>query len=165
MIRITEVVKHLLIINILVYIAGWVFNTDMLALRYPGSDEFQPYQLATYFFMHANLMHIFFNMFALVMFGSALETMLGPRRFLFFYLFCAVGAAALHLLYNYFDYSHMQALIDAYKAHPSYETFWAFYDGMDMKTLHPDYVKLINEVSDHIRTPDPDVINGGQNLM
>lgn len=165
MIKITDVVKHLLIINILVYIAGLMFDTDLLALRYPGSDDFQPYQLATYFFVHANFMHIFFNMFALVMFGSALETMLGPRHFLFFYLFCAFGAAALHLAYNYFDYSHAQALIDAYKANPGYETFWAYYGDIDMKMLHPDYAKLVNEVGDSIRTPNADVVNGGINLM
>jgi membrane associated rhomboid family serine protease len=165
MIKITDVVKNLLILNILVFIAGLVFNTDMLALRYPGSEEFEPYQLITYFFMHANLAHIFFNMFALVMFGSAVELLLGPKRFLFFYFFCALGAAAFHTLYNYYDFTHMQHLIDAFRAHPNYETYWAFYKDVPMKTLHPDYVKLVNQLGDQVRTPSADVVSGGLNLM
>lgn len=81
MFRITDVVKHLLVINILMFVASLILgDVDMLALHYPGSDKFQPYQIATHFFMHAGLAHIFFNMFALVMFGSALETLWGPQK-------------------------------------------------------------------------------------
>ncbi len=101
--RLTEVVKHLLILNVLMFLAGYAIPGNTLALYYPGSEMFRPYQLVTHFFMHANFMHIFFNMFALVMFGTMLEMIWGPKRFLFFYLFCAFGAAALHLTVNYFE--------------------------------------------------------------
>lgn len=104
---ITDVVKHLLIINVLMFVAGYVVGGDFLALYYPASDVFRPYQLVTHFFMHANFMHIFFNMFALVMFGSALETVWGPKRFLFYYLFCAFGAAILHMFVNFLEASQL----------------------------------------------------------
>lgn len=96
------VVKNLLIINLLFYLASWVFERqgisliDKLGLFYVGSEEFQPYQLATHFFMHANLGHIFFNMFALVVFGNNLERIWGPQRFLLFYFVTALGASFLH---------------------------------------------------------------------
>lgn len=106
---ITDVVKHLLIINVLMFLAGFVVDTSFLSLYYPGSDMFQPFQLVSHFFMHANLPHIFFNMFALVMFGNSLEMVWGPKRFLFYYLFCAFGAAALHQLINYLEISNLVA--------------------------------------------------------
>jgi membrane associated rhomboid family serine protease len=105
----TDVVKHLLIINVLMFIAGFVVETDFLALYFPASDMFRPYQLVSHFFMHGGLAHIFFNMFALVMFGSALEMVWGPRRFLFYYLFCAFGAATLHMFVNYLDANNLMS--------------------------------------------------------
>jgi membrane associated rhomboid family serine protease len=65
---------------------------DLFALHHYKSDEFRPYQLITYMFMHANFPHILFNMFSLWMFGSMLERVWGPKRFLIFYLICGVGA-------------------------------------------------------------------------
>jgi membrane associated rhomboid family serine protease len=128
MLRITDVVKHLLIINILMFLASNIFSTSMLALHYPASENFRTYQIITHFFMHANLAHLFFNMFALVMFGSALEAFWGPRRFLFFYIVCALGAALLHNLWNYYDFSQMQRLIEQFQSNPTYDHFWAFFN-------------------------------------
>ena len=94
MLRITEVVKHLLIINVLMFIASELLDfSDILALYFPASEYFRPYQVVSHFFMHGGLTHLFFNMFALWMFGSALEVRWGPKRFLFYYLVCAFGAA------------------------------------------------------------------------
>lgn len=98
-----EVTKNLLIINLLFFLAMIVMEgqgidlNKILGLHYPASEDFQPYQIATHFFMHANLMHIFFNMFALVVFGSHLERMWGPKRYLMFYFATAIGAAVLHM--------------------------------------------------------------------
>lgn len=128
MLRITDVVKHLLIINVLVFIADQVIGLDSFALYYPTSPQFQPYQIVTHFFMHGNLMHLFFNMFALVMFGSALEQLWGAQRFLFFYLFCALGAAALHTLFNYYQITSLDSAVAAYQAAPSHAAYFSFFD-------------------------------------
>lgn len=150
MLRLTDVVRHLLIINVLMFVAGYAINTDMLALYYPESDKFQPWQIVTHFFMHANLMHLFFNMFALVMFGTALESHWGPRRFLFFYLFCAFGAAALHTAYNFYDFSSMQALANDFQANPSYDSYWAFFSDVPLDNLNAGYRNAVNDMSSMI---------------
>ncbi len=137
MYRITDVVKHLLIINILLAAATWMFPhwTEFLALYYPQSDKFHPVQVVSHFFMHAGVMHLFFNMYALFMFGPPIETLYGPKRFLFYYLFCAFGAALLHSLYNWYDFSQLQAAIDAFRSAPSYDTYWEFFNQVNMNVL------------------------------
>ncbi len=99
------VVKHLLIINVIVFLATMVlekygmFNiTNMLALNAIGTGRFRLWQLLTYMFRHANFSHLFFNMFALWMFGYILENYWGSRRFLFYYLVCGVGAGLCNIL-------------------------------------------------------------------
>lgn len=99
-----NVVKNLLIINLLFFLAtivmerNGVFLISELGLFYPDSPNFKPYQLVTHFFMHGGIAHIFFNMFSLVMLGSHLERLWGPKRFLLFYFITALGAAFLHML-------------------------------------------------------------------
>ena len=109
------VVKNLLIINVLFFLATFVFERQgidlgsYLGLYYIDSPKFQPYQLATHFFMHAGIGHLFFNMFALVMFGSQLEKVWGPKRFLFFYIFSAVGAFLIHTGAMWYELSTIPA--------------------------------------------------------
>ena len=97
-------VKHLLIINVLFYVAtmvlhrGGIYLENVLALYPLGSPYLRPWQLLTYMFMHANIDHIFFNMFALWMFGYILENYWGTRRFLIYYLLCGIGAGVANLL-------------------------------------------------------------------
>ena len=104
--NISPVVKNLLLINILFYIAQWAIPsfTQNLELYPISSEDFKPWQLATHFFMHSpySIGHIFFNMFALVIFGSQLERVWGAQRFLGYYISCALGAAVLHLGVNYY---------------------------------------------------------------
>ncbi|UOX32273.1 rhomboid family intramembrane serine protease [Flavobacterium sediminilitoris] len=106
MIRMTDMVKHLLIINIIFFIGSYILpnSIDLLALHYFESDKFQFWQPITHMFMHGGPMHIFFNMFALVSFGSALEQMWGSNKFLFFYFSCGIGAALLHTGANYYQF-------------------------------------------------------------
>ena len=103
--NISPVVKNILLINIVFYIAQWTFPavTQNLELYPITSPQFRPWQLATHFFMHSpfSIGHIFFNMFALVIFGSQLERVWGPQRFLGYYISCALGASILHLGVNY----------------------------------------------------------------
>lgn len=105
------VVKNLLIINILFFLATIAFDTvlridltDYLGLHYIGASDFQPFQLVTYMFMHGNFAHLFFNMFALWMFGNTLENIWGPNRFLLFYFICGIGAGLTQELVQYIQY-------------------------------------------------------------
>lgn len=104
------VVKNLLIINGLMFLAQLVTEKafgfrleDFLGLRYPGSEAFRPWQFITYMFLHGDFGHLFFNMFALWMFGYALENVWGPKRFLNFYLITGIGAALVHYLVFYWE--------------------------------------------------------------
>ena len=103
-IQIPPVVKNLLIINILFFVATWVMQSKGIELSfylgafYFDSPLFGIWQPITYMFMHGGLTHILFNMFALYMFGSVLEHRWGPKRFLNFYLITGLGALALQLL-------------------------------------------------------------------
>lgn len=126
------VVKNLLIINGLLFLATWVlgssFNIDLtkhLALYYPASDSFSPYQFVTHMFMHGGLTHLIFNMFALWMFGHTLENVWGSKRFLIYYIVTGLGAAALHTLINWIDYSSISNAIDAYANNPGPDAFKA----------------------------------------
>ena len=104
--NISPVVKNLLLINVLFFVAQLTFKETIennLTLFPFGSEGFKPWQLATHFFMHSrqSIGHIFFNMFAVVIFGTQLERVWGPKKFLGYYLICAFGAALLHMLVNY----------------------------------------------------------------
>ncbi len=108
MLPIGDVTKNLLIINILMFLLRFVLSPEVynsLALYFPLSENFRPYQLITHFFMHANISHIVFNMFALVMIGTILEQTWGAKKYLFYYIFCAFTAAIAQNLYYYFAYS------------------------------------------------------------
>jgi len=147
--RISIVVKNLLIINVLFFLATYVlgsqFNFDLtkyLALYYPGSEHFRPYQFVTHMFMHAgfpNIAHIFFNMYALWLFGTAIENVWGSQRFLFYYLFTGLGAAALHTLVNYIIFSGMAADITAFINSPSPELFKQFVEAHKNSFNHSVY--------------------------
>lgn len=103
--NLTPTVKQLLIINV-IFFAGSQFVAqayDIFSLFYPENKNFQLWQPLTHMFMHGNLMHILFNMFALYSFGTTLEQFWGGKKFLFFYISCGLGAAALHTLVNYFQ--------------------------------------------------------------
>jgi len=102
--RFTGVVKHLIIINVLFFIAKQGLGLDSFALYFPETEHFQPYQIITHMFMHGNLMHILFNMFALWMFGSAVESVWGPKKFLTFYLIAGLGAAFFTIGIEYYQF-------------------------------------------------------------
>ena len=103
------ITKNLLIINALCFVAMFVLSRhhihldSILGLHFFLSDNFSPYQLLTYLFMHADLRHILFNMFALWMFGRVIEQVMGSKRFLFYYLACGIGAGATHNHRNHCD--------------------------------------------------------------
>lgn len=99
--NIPTVTKNLLIINLLVFVANMVVSlpggdiNDLCGLHFFMAPDFHVYQLFTYMFLHAGFTHIFFNMFALWMFGCVIERVWGSRKFLFYYISCGVGAGLM----------------------------------------------------------------------
>ena len=105
------ITKNLLIINILMYAASAVLEryginlTSLLGLHFFMAADFRLYQFVTYLFMHGSLGHLFFNMFALWMFGRIIEQVLGQQRFLIYYFVCGIGAGVIQELAQYIELS------------------------------------------------------------
>ena len=104
------VTKNLLIINGIIWLAQFVLLrrseidlTQFFGLHFPASEYFRIYQLVTYMFLHDpfSISHVFFNMFALFMFGRTLEQVWGPKRFLTYYMVTGIGAGLIQLLVLY----------------------------------------------------------------
>ncbi len=102
--------KNLLIVNFLAFVATWVLGrsgidlNSMLGLHFFMANDFQIYQLVTYMFLHGGFTHIFFNMFALWMFGAVVERVWGPKKFLFYYISCGIGAGLVQEIAQYINY-------------------------------------------------------------
>jgi membrane associated rhomboid family serine protease len=117
--NLTPVVKNLIIINAALLLLTMLLErtgVDLvryLGLFYPASQYFMPHQLVTHMFMHGGLMHILFNMYALWIFGSALEQVWGGKRFLVYYFVTGLGAAALHTFVSWMEISHVQSAAKA----------------------------------------------------
>ena len=117
--RISPTVKQLLIINVIFYFgSSFSLNTEFIyslfSLHFPENPEFKFWQLLTHMFMHGGILHLAFNMFALWMFGSAIESIFGSRRFLFFYLTCGLGAAIAQISLLYYSfYSNLDLLLNS----------------------------------------------------
>lgn len=98
--NVPKVIKNLLIINVLMFVATLVnqrFMISTFGLFYPTSEYFRWWQPVTHMFMHGGFWHILFNMYTLFIFGCVVERMIGSRKFLIFYFVCGLGAAAVHL--------------------------------------------------------------------
>ncbi|MBQ7463018.1 MAG: rhomboid family intramembrane serine protease [Bacteroidaceae bacterium] len=104
------VTKNLLIINVLCFFASIAFAShgtnldDLFGLHFFLASDFRPWQLFTYMFMHASWEHLFFNMFAVWMFGRIVEQTMGQKRFLFYYLTCGLGAGLMQELVQTIEY-------------------------------------------------------------
>jgi len=113
------VIKNLLIINAIMLLATYItgdFLYEKLGLFYPASPFFRPHQIITHMFMHGNFVHLFFNMYSLMIFGCALEYVWGSKRFILFYMATGIGAAAIHTFVLWITAStlpaHSQAFFD-----------------------------------------------------
>lgn len=121
------VIKNLLIINGIFFLATIVFGekgidlANILGLHYFFSEDFRPYQVITYMFMHGGFAHIFFNMFALWMFGNVLENVWGSKRFLIYYVVCGIGAVILHYTVHYFEIQPTITALNDYMLNPSFD--------------------------------------------
>ena len=132
--NIPVITKNLLIVNVLLFLATFVFQStgvdlnEMFGLHFFVASNFHFYQLLTYMFMHGGWTHLFFNMFALWMFGCVVENVWGPKKFLFYYISCGIGAGILQEFvqyvsyfviegignYDYVNLSGMRITVDAY---------------------------------------------------
>jgi len=155
------VVKNLLIINGLFFLATISFQSafgidleNLLGLHYFQSELFRPYQYVTYMFLHANVSHIFFNMFALWMFGYLLENVWGPKRFLTYYMITGIGAALVQTFVNWLDISSIQVAAEAYQNAPSIDAFIAF-----VRNHYPNYYEAEGTILQFIQTWNLDKTN------
>lgn len=162
------VVKNLLIINGIMFLAQFVAEKSFgirleehLGLRYPGASEFRPWQLISYMFLHGNFWHLFFNMFALWMFGNALENIWGPKRFLIYYFITGIGAALIHyLVFYFFDLSPVLSDINAIMAAPTYQAVSDFISGdpelfqIYLKEIYSDPQKFFGAMEILRTSPD-----------
>jgi len=112
------VVKNLILLNVLMLLADFVvrnvYNLELntlLGLYFPASEHFKPLQIITHMFMHGGFAHLFFNMFALYMFGQVLESVWGPKRFFIYYIICGLGAAFTHEAVIAIQYNKIMNLI------------------------------------------------------
>lgn len=145
-------IKNLFIVNGLFFLASLVFQssfnidlTKILGLHYWTSPNFHFYQILTHMFMHGSIGHIFFNMFALWMFGASLENRWGAKRFLFFYFFTALGSVLLYQTVVGIEFYNFQSTIDALKSTASIESLQDIISKVSssMETTYLDYLKSI----------------------
>lgn len=164
------IVKNIIIINVIMVFAQFVlakFNIDLadyLGLHYWKSHYFKPWQFLTHMFMHGSyrdveltIGHIFFNMFALWMFGSVLENVWGPKRFLIFYLICGVGAAVLHLGVVAYQYNGIEQAFNAFQHHPTLAQFKDFIEHAHLRSGNPLAGQLVNYYNEWLSFPTPDI--------
>lgn len=106
--RITEAIKHLIIINAILFIAPQFLQldfTNILALHFPENNHFGFWQYVSHIFMHGSFPHILFNMYGLWAFGTPLEQMWGKKKFVFFYFSAGIGAGIIYTLVNYYQFN------------------------------------------------------------
>lgn len=149
--RFPMVVKNLLIINGLMYLATMVlqntFSIDLsnyLGLFFFTSEYFKPHQIISHMFMHGSLMHIFSNMFALWMFGSILENAWGPKRFLIFYLICGLGGAITHMAFTAYQIHLVQGEINLFFESVTVDNFKMLLEGHRNLLYDSDYINQAN---------------------
>ncbi|WP_302576696.1 rhomboid family intramembrane serine protease [Phocaeicola barnesiae] len=117
--NIPPVTKNLLIINVLCFVGMSVARrygidiNDLAGLHFFLASDFNVAQLISYMFLHANFQHIFFNMFAVWMFGRVLEQVWGPKRFLTYYLICGIGAGLIQEVVQYIEYATVLSNYDS----------------------------------------------------
>jgi len=134
--QLTPVIKNLLIVNIVFFLGSEFVPIayNYLPVFYPDSPYFKVWQIITHMFMHANLGHIFLNMFSLVIFGPMIEQVLGPKRFLNFYLISGIGAWLL------------QMGVQGVEIFNATGSFFPLHHSLDLSTLNTSNPGLVQEI-------------------
>ena len=134
------VTKNLLIINVLCFFGDIVAQrygiklSEILGLHFFMASDFKLYQLVTYMFIHADFQHVFFNMFAVWMFGRTLEMVLGPKRFLTYYMVCGIGAGLAQEIVQYVEFLILSSSM------PSDVVALVSQEGAEILKSHMNYV-------------------------
>jgi membrane associated rhomboid family serine protease len=115
--KLTDGIKHLIIINVILFVAPQLLQldfTNILALHFPENEHFGFWQYITHMFMHASFSHILFNMYGLWAFGTPLEQIWGKKKFLFFYFSAGLGAGIIYTLVNYYQFNEaLETLVNS----------------------------------------------------
>jgi len=163
--RLTPLVKNLLIINVGIWAAQYLFKIDLgdrFGLFFIESEHFNPVQFVTYMFLHSltSPMHIFGNMFALFIFGPLLEQFLGQKKFLILYMVTGVGAGLFYTGVNYIEVSAIRSQVNSYLDNPNSEDFNQLI--ADHNIYKPEYIYPF--IDAYSRNPnDPNLI--GQSVQ
>ncbi|HMP99780.1 MAG TPA: rhomboid family intramembrane serine protease [Cyclobacteriaceae bacterium] len=157
MMRLTPIVKNLLIINVIVFglqkLIPVLGVTEMFSLWKLGSVHFQPYQFLTYMFAHGSFFHIMFNMLGLVFLGPLLETFWGPKRFLTFYLVTGIGAALIYSSIEYYSVAKVKNQVETYLADPGPDQFNTL-----MSNTYGLNPQLYNFIDQYSRNPNDETL-------
>lgn len=160
MLLFTPMVRNLLIINVVIFILRFFVQIDffqLFGLHCLLSDNFQPYQFLTNIFIHADFSHLFSNMIGLLVFGSMLEEYIGPRKFLFLYLFTGYAACLLYAGIDFWEMTMLRGEINNFMANPSPELFAAILGRY--KSLAYYYEGLYNFIQNVYPSAPDDVQN------
>ena len=115
--KLTDAIKHLIIINVILFVAPQLLKldfTNILGLHFPKNESFGIWQYVTHMFMHGSFGHILFNMYGLWAFGTPLEQMWGKNKFIFFYFSAGLGAGLIYTLVNYYQFNGFyEALLES----------------------------------------------------
>ena len=115
--KLTDGIKHLIIINVILFVSPQLLQldfTNMLALHFPENEHFGFWQYITHMFMHASFSHILFNMYGLWAFGTPLEQMWGRKKFILFYFSAGLGAGIIYTLVNYYQFNEaLETLVNS----------------------------------------------------
>lgn len=180
MLRLTPVVKNLLIINVIVFILQYLLTninfTALISLWIIESENFKPYQYFSYMFAHGGFGHILFNMLGLVFLGPLLEQFWGPKRFLIFYLVTGIGAGVLYSGIEYWRTSQLENDVTSYILEPSPENFSVFvdehghyfrrtvYEFADDFSKNPDDPHYIEQSKEVVKSTYNTLLNGSSML-
>lgn len=153
-----SVTKNILIVNLIIWAflnlvpASTAMRTEQIgALHYFSSSDFNPAQLFTYMFMHKDFFHLFFNMFALYMFGLIIERAVGSARFLFYYVSCGIGAALIQMGVFAIMISNLQSQIPASQLHEVMDMIHT--EGARLMASGYNYMGIIGELNGLINVP------------
>ena len=146
----TPAIKSILILNIIAYFVPMLLGAgireymyDMFSLHLPGSTHWKPWQYVTHLFIHASITHLFFNMFAVFMFGRILENIWGTQRFLIYYFVCGIGAGVLNSAIGWFEVQELMKQFAEFNANPT-PTLFADVLKEQIASPHPDMWKFID---------------------